>query len=203
MVLEDHGYYVMWAPPEDANWIGVGSILGWFNGFTGTVFGSGRSGTDMPPIDLTRADVRALRGALTREHVLGGDGAVLGDPGLLLSLESDPQGYDAIVPHWKDQERMKVFHPDAVFVDVTDSPEITLPLLIGADRIISSSLHGLVIADALGIPRQWEWFHGVQGGGFKFRDYGTVVGSFRPGEWHKVKPRVVESVRSELRDCLE
>lgn len=202
LVLESHGYDVEWAPPKDANWVGVGSILGWFNGFRGTVFGAGRAGTGLPPMDLTQADVRALRGVYTRDLVRGGAEAVLGDPGLLIELAPDPHGYDAIVPHWQDQERMKMFHPDAVFVDVTEKAEVTLPLIAGADRIISSSLHGLVLADALGIPRQWEWFDRVQGRGFKFRDYGSVVGGFDPGEWHTARASLVEAVRSELSECL-
>jgi pyruvyltransferase len=203
-VLNGHGYDVEWAPPQEAEWVSIGSVLGWFNGFKGVVFGSGRSGKNLPPIDLSRADVRALRGMITRELVKGGDTAVLGDPGLLVSdfVKHDPQGYVAIVPHWKDQERMKAQYSEAVFVDVRQAPEKTLPLIAGAERVISSSLHGLVLADAFGIPRQWEWFDGVQGDGLKFRDYSTVVGSFEPGEWVVANHSSVEVTRSELRACL-
>jgi pyruvyltransferase len=203
-VLNGYGYDVEWALPQEAEWVSIGSVLGWFHGFTGVVFGSGRSGKNQPPIDLSRADVRALRGTLTRDLVKGGDTAVLGDPALLVSdfMKHDPQGYVAIVPHWQDQERMKVQYPEAVFVDVRQAPGEALPLIAGAERIISSSLHGLVLADAFGIPRQWEWFDGVQSDGFKFRDYGSVVGAFEPGEWVEADLPLVETTRSELRACL-
>jgi pyruvyltransferase len=39
-------------------------------------------------------------------------------------------------------------------------------------KIISSSLHGLIIAEAYGIPTEWrDWGGGVIGDGWKFFDY--------------------------------
>ena len=44
------------------------------------------------------------------------------------------------------------------------------------EHILSSSLHGLVVADALGIPNGWiKLSDRVVGDGFKFKDYGTAI----------------------------
>ena len=45
------------------------------------------------------------------------------------------------------------------------------------DYILSTSLHGLVLADSLGIPNHWlRSRRGLLGGDFKFHDYLSVFG---------------------------
>lgn len=190
----------VWAPPVDAEWVAAGSVLESFHGFGGTVFGTGRAGPHSPPTDLTKANVLALRGMLTHKLALTGD-VVLGDPGLLASdlVVPNPQGYTAIVPHWQDQERMRAMYPDHEFVNVVDDPWKALQQIADSDRVISSSLHGIVLADAFGIPRMWDWFDGVQAAGFKMRDYATVAGLFDPGLWYQPD---VSTTQQELRECL-
>jgi len=204
MILGGYGFEVRWAPPDQAEWVSIGSVLGWFDGFRGTVFGSGRSGGNAPPPDLTHADVRALRGTLTQQLVKGGERAVLGDPALLITdfISPEPQGGTAVVPHWQDQDRMRNLYPDAEFVDVTGPVADALTAIGTAERVISSSLHGIVLADAFGLPRMWDYFDGTQSQGFKFRDYGTVVGTFEPGEWKTAPPGLVDDVKAGLRSCL-
>lgn len=190
-----------WAPPSQAEWVSAGSVLESFDGFTGTVFGTGRAGPHSPPTDLRQAHVLALRGTRTRDLALAQDEMVLGDPGLLANtlVEPNPQSYTAIVPHWSDQQRMLAAYPGARFVDVTRPPMRAIQTIADAARVISSSLHGVVLADAFGVPRMWDWFDGVQAAGFKFADHGSVVGSFAPGEWHNPD---VGHVQRELRQCL-
>jgi len=204
LLLNGLGYEVEWAPPEQAEWVSIGSVLGWFDGFTGTVFGSGRGGDELPPHDLTRADVRALRGLETRRLVKGGDHCALGDPALLISDFITPEPVDdlVVVPHFQDQERMFALYTDATFVDVTGSAATALQHIARAKRVVSSSLHGIVLADAFGIPRKWDYFHATLGRGFKFKDYASVVGDFAPGEWVTANPDRIESIRTELRECL-
>lgn len=191
-----------WAPTTMADTVAIGSVLEWFHGFTGTVFGSGRAGPRAPVTDLTRANVLALRGLDTRRLVQTDDECVYGDPALLLgdTIVRHPQMYTAIVPHYTDQERMRTLYTTARFVDVTGNPTKAIQIIADAERVVSSSLHGIVLADAFGVPRMWDWFDGVQAQGFKFRDYGTVVGAFNPGEWHQ--PTNLPSLRTELRSRL-
>ena len=107
-----------------------------------------------------------------------------------------------MVRHWGDQERMRETYRESVFVDVVDDVLEALRLISGASRVVSSSLHGVVFADSYGVPRMWDWFDAVQGRGFKFRDYGTVLGPFEPGEWHKPDPGLVKDIKDGLRGCL-
>ena len=188
-----------WASPSSATQVAIGSVLESFDGFTGTVFGTGRAGPHSPPTDLSKARVLALRGMGTRELALGTDVKVLGDPGLLITAEREERLDLVTVPHWSDQERTKARWPTATFVDVTGDPHEAIATIASARRVIASSLHGLVLADAFGIPRMWDWFDGVQGGGFKFEDYGSVVGAFEPGEWHQPD---VTHIKRELKECL-
>ena len=206
MLFEHYGIDYEWAPPDQAEWVGIGSVLGWFDGFTGTVFGSGRGGDQLPVHDLTRANVLALRGKLTQELVKGGDDAVLGDPGLLLGdLVHDfrTEHEAVIVPHFDDQERMRSTYLDAVIVDVTGDPWEALSQIARANRVISSSLHGLVLADTFGKPRFWDPAPMTQGKGFKFRDYASVVGKFEPNRWVQVNHDKVVGVKKELKEALQ
>jgi hypothetical protein len=206
LLLAGYGNAIEWASPEEAEWVGIGSVLGWFDGFTGTVWGSGRGGDELPPHDLTRATVLALRGRETQKLVKGGDGAVLGDPGLLITdfIDPDPQGYTVVVPHFQDQDRMFGFYDATghVHVDVTRSAAEGILAIARSSRVISSSLHGIVLADAFGIPRMLDYYDGSLGGGFKFKDYASVMGAFEPDIWYSARPERVDAVRTELRECL-
>ena len=191
-----------WAPHETAEFVGIGSLVELFDGREVTLWGTGRAGPRADRTDLSRARVLALRGRMTRD-LTNAKVDVLGDPGLLVGdLQPRRYGgtYVAIVPHWQDQDRMRATYPTARFVDVTGPPMKAIQQIAGAEQVISSSLHGIILADAYGIPRMWDWFDGVQAGGFKFHDYATVVGHFEPGEWHA--PELVSGLKTELRECL-
>lgn len=200
--LDHAGIDVEWAPPETAELVGAGSVLELFADREVTVFGTGRAGHRA---GFTRhpGRVKAVRGLFTRELIYA-DVDVLGDPGLLASdlTERTDGGYTAIVPHWEDQGRMRASYPDAEFVDVMGDPMTELAKLAGAERVISSSLHGIVFADAFGIERYWDYFPGVQAYGFKFRDYASVIGKFNPSEWKTANTARVRAVQGELRECL-
>jgi pyruvyltransferase len=123
--------------------------------------------------------VLAVRGKLT-EKLINKNVGVYGDPALLLPLMYNPnieQKYNVgIVPHYKDK---KLFTEK--IIDIEQDWKSFVNEIKQYKKIISSSLHGLIIAEAYGIPVEWkEYSNEVIGNGFKFRDYlsGTDRTSF-------------------------
>jgi pyruvyltransferase len=63
-------------------------------------------------------------------------------------------------------------YPDVHMIDVTAEPAQVMCEIARCSTVISSSLHGLVAAEALGIPAAWVVLSDrVAGGTFKFHDY--------------------------------
>lgn len=143
--------------------------------------------------------IRAVRGPLTRAELVkqGIDcPAVYGDPALLLPRLYNPrvnQRYTVgIIPHYVDWEHPWVqrqrSHPGTLVLDVRKPVRRFIRDLKSCEVILSSSLHGIIGADAYGIPSFWiEISDRVLGEGFKFRDYFASVG-VEPYE-----PRHIES----------
>jgi pyruvyltransferase len=130
----------------------------------------------------------AVRGPLTRSRLIGADvPEVYGDPGLLLPLVYNPDievrhrvGY---VPHMVDKGLCPT---DGLVIDVQRPWREVVNAIKGCERIVSSSLHGIVAAEAYGIPATWAVYSDrIIGGEFKFRDYllGTGRDEQGPGEF--------------------
>src|SRR5690606_11417433 len=109
-----------------------------------------------------------------------------GDPALLLPKlympNSELRKYKiGIIPHYVDKNN-DFFNravPDWIKVIDIENPNYKdfVDDLIGCEVVISSSLHGLIIADAYGIPSVWARFSNmIYGGDFKFHDYFLSVG---------------------------
>ena len=138
------------------------------------------------PRVLPAGPILALRGALTRD-LLGAPGKTpLGDPGLLVGRFTRrlPQHYSiGVVPHLS-HFGIPTFRsfvaavPGSVLVDVAGSPDRVIRTVSRCGAIVTSSLHGLVIADAFGIPATWVMPEPLLlGGSFKFRDYLSAFGA--------------------------
>ena len=142
--------------------------------YAGCVWGTGIIKEDQT-FRLPHADIRAVRGKLTAQR-LGIKWMAMGDPLLLWQGVRRPKFRLGIVPHYVDFEDKGIWH----FTNVNDGVLVIDMLARDAadriatcDLILSSALHGLVIADALGIPNKWTMFSEgkIVGHGFKFRDY--------------------------------
>lgn len=194
---------------DESDFVAVGSIIEHLpGGWAGTVAGAGllRPGIRA---DLRAANVIALRGRLTRSAVdlKTGSRPVLGDPGLLVSqfVRQKPAKYDlGVIPHWSDTELAQRF-PYGHVIDVRGRVWDVVSEIAQCKRIISSSLHGLIVADAYGIPRQAEIFAQAEreGGDFKFRDYQSIYGGpVRFGQMWSAPHGVVAKTQKDLRAAL-
>lgn len=166
------------------------------------------------PVRLKDATVYALRGPLSARGVRGD--FALGDPGILAShlIPSQSKHYRlGIVPHlsdWANEDAPIWNHPeftqyDPICINVMHDPLTVLRLIASCDKIITSSLHGAIVADSFGIPRRIEYAprFDKEGGVFKFRDYHQSLGMrFELGKTMTANRFAVERVQEGLIDAL-
>jgi len=159
----------------------IGSVLH-FAADGDTIWGSGRNGKKSEADHaFMRLDVRAVRGPLTRKFLIdrGIDvPRIYGDPALLVPIlfpsrfkRSSRPGRVGIVPNLHDRSLMA----GPGVIDVTGRWDQVISQIISCEMIVSSSLHGLVIADAFGIPCAHLRLSETEPD-FKYRDYCEGVG---------------------------
>jgi len=178
---------IEWAHPRDAEMFGCGSIIETVpQDFKGILLTTGMMHETTQRPDLCHADIRGLRGPLTGERIAGGSPYAeipYGDLGLLCRLfaPKEEKRYElGVIPHYVYGDR----EYDAHVIPITLGIEHVMREAAKCERIISSSLHGIILADALGIENQWEYSDQVFGKGFKFRDYASALGeTIEPGQW--------------------
>lgn len=132
----------------------------------------------------------ALRGELSRRKVSGLLGAEVNvplcDPGLLISdiyANFGEKKYSmGIISHYIESDhpyfnQLQKSCSDSIIIDIRKSPEQVFELISQCESIASSSLHGLIFADAMGIPSLRLKVTGkLAGGDFKFDDYYSSYG---------------------------
>lgn len=165
--------------------VAIGSLLHLIDArFAGEVWGTGAI-DDSKPIKLPHARFAAVRGHLTRKLLGLGDDVATGDPGLFCDRFAKPatRRYRlGLIPHTVDRDDPRVAtvaatSPEIVVIDICGGVEHVLEQIAACEGILASCLHGLIAADALGIPNEWvELSDKVLGGGFKFRDYYSNFG---------------------------
>lgn len=181
---------VVRSPIEDAYMFAVGSIIEQADRErtrVSYVWGSGfiQEGIDIGDRNLI---FTAVRGEMTRSRLPSEFRNIpIGDPGLLVNLiypyirdvDSEMVG---IVPHYTDEnneilERAKSCPGKYKIISVKNSPEEVARQITSCGLILSSSLHGLIVADSYNIPNiHLKLSNNLVGGEYKFRDYYTATG---------------------------
>ena len=155
--------------------LGIGSILERANPHS-IVMGSGFVRSDSILTEAPLA-VFAVRGELTKKKLGVEKDILLGDPGMLmpslLNISHAPVCDLAIVPHVDSyQFFLKQYGRSYKIIDPSRPVRQVLEDIASAEVILSQSLHGLVMADAMNIPNLWLAPHTkMLGGEFKFHDY--------------------------------
>jgi hypothetical protein len=78
-----------------------------------------------------------------------------------------------VIPHYVDSDIMRNSDSSVLSIDVTDAHwRRTVDRITSCSVVISSSLHGIVVAEAYGVPAVWvQPSNRIVGGRFKFDDY--------------------------------
>lgn len=139
----------------------------------------------------------ALRGELTRTRVRTPNGSpVLGDPGifadLLLRRPVKKRWAVGVLPHYHDAsdpfvDQLLDLGSRVRRLNVAWTPEEMVHEIAACDVLLSSSLHGLIVADSLGVPNiHLKFGNRLMGGEYKFRDYNSI---FSPGRHRAYRPK--------------
>ncbi|KVV15885.1 hypothetical protein AP058_00501 [Flavobacterium sp. TAB 87] len=117
--------------------------------------------------------------------------AIFGDPALLLPRYFNPKVEKkyrlGIIPHYNDAvfvDALKLESADVCVISMmTNDIEGKTIEFLQCEKIISSSLHGIIVAHAYGIPAVWQRFSDqVFGDDIKYQDYfeSVALESYKP-----------------------
>jgi len=187
------GRSVAWTPLGDAEIVGAGSVLQKFlrarPASMPQVWGTGVISPYQGDVPADFVPL-AVRGRRTLGHLDPAvqDDVALGDPGILADRLVDgpvtKRHALGIIPHYKDADdptmRIIAALPGVRRIDVAWTPEEVAREIAACETIISSSMHGLIFADALDVPNaQLKVSDKLVGGDYKFRDYCSAFGPDR------------------------
>ncbi|SDL39766.1 polysaccharide pyruvyl transferase family protein [Pedobacter antarcticus] len=166
--------------PWQKTFVGVGSVMSWAKADS-LIWGAGF----MNNSDSFRGgETFAVRGKLTDEKLrsAGFSGSkVYGDPALLLPLWLNPnikkQHKLGIIPHWKEVDFFIENYGDRYqIIDLrTRDIEKVINEISACEFVLSTSLHGIIVAQAYNVPALWIEKGHIDTDGFKFHDYFSSV----------------------------
>lgn len=191
VLLKHYGYIPIYVGDRNkSDILTAGSILQWVSeNYDGIILGSG--GTNKK-YSFKKAKVVGLRGNITLNNIksLSSNNIVLGDPGLIMNYvfpKKENKIYDiGIVPHYLDKSNnnfmsfiKNIQGINYCVIDVLKSPKEVINNIKKCKNIFSSSLHGLVIADAFNIPNARFYISETQPNfkTYKWEDYYSAIDS--------------------------
>ncbi|MHA7943017.1 polysaccharide pyruvyl transferase family protein [Formosa sp. 3Alg 14/1] len=167
---------------------GIGSILDYANGQT-IVWGSGFREFDSKFLTGEPVKILAVRGELTKKRLseIGYNSKsdiAIGDPALLMPLiysspaKKTSQNKIGIVPHYSEYDYFVETYGDSyeIINMINENVEEVIDLINSCEYILSTSLHGIIIAHAYNVPALWIKNSNIGTGKFKFHDYFSSVG---------------------------
>jgi len=196
---------------QHAGIMAVGSILQMINRENMVVWGSGliAEPTDEVIENLRKykPKILSVRGSKTAKHLSEAgiaipDQSVYGDPALILPLFYNPSVSSSkkvgVCPHYihKSHFLKNIPNQDGLkVIDVQKDMESVVDSISSSTVCISTSLHGLIIAQAYGIP--WVWLevsdNNLTGDDFKFKDFFSTLDESQVSHF-RIKMEEVDSI---------
>jgi pyruvyltransferase len=180
---------------EQGKLLAIGSIL-WSLQDQDVIWGSGAHREDQIP-GCRIASCPAVRGPLTLQELIKagvlpeGSQPLFFDPAILITLlypglrDLSPQkGRTLLIPHHSDVAGVAAWLKQAgvslELVNPLEHPLRVAAKIAQSERVISSSLHGIILADALGVPVVPLRLEGNREPFFKYADYFQGTGRENP-----------------------
>lgn len=161
-IIGPHRSIAQASPEQSGKMLAVGSILHYARDGD-VIWGTGVNGNRLRLTNYRfgSIDVRAVRGPLSRDfivrHLKISCPEIYGDPGLLLPLffpefqRTVPMKEAVVIVHFSEKNLFPRQCSNIICADEIPWRDIVMAIL-GAALVISSSLHGLIIAEAFRVP---------------------------------------------------
>lgn len=187
---------VKYVRPSKADLLGIGSILDSYWRRRGgarykvwrqrpwrtlDVWGSGFMSSESTDHWPQKLRYHAVRGPLTAARIADGAKVALGDPAILLPriwrAPAVKQHPVLVVPHFASHDAFVERYENLLpkhwkILDLRDDPKSVCESIAASEFVVTSSLHGLIVADAYGVPScRINPINEIKGDGFKYRDY--------------------------------
>lgn len=195
----------------------IGSVLHLVSEDNAIIWGSGLINEKLLP-PIKSITIKAVRGPLTRKVLMdhGFDcPQVYGDPALLLPLYYHPRKIKkkiklGIIPHYVDENKAELSqfkNDDSItIIHMTGYRNWTdvINQILSCECVASSSLHGIIISEAYGVPNLWveikEPIVGDSSRRFKFHDFFQSIGLDREAPFSIQTDTKIEDI---INQCLK